>query len=385
MTDGQEGAGLLPEGRSVSRVSSTVSTWIGQNAVVRWTLYSGKRWLVALSLLAAVFVVFLGLALLRPVDMERIISETTTLRTLFAALLSGAILIVSVVSSISSIVLSEEITDVETEQERIDGTIEFHRRAETLADVESSPGQPAAFLEVLISTIHDQAKALGEVAVRSDNQEFADRVGSFVDEVLDETTASARSLDGATFGTFKVLSAGMNYDYSWQLTMTRRILNRYGDSLTDEERAVLEDLVDTLKFFGTGREYFQSLYYKREVAQLSRMLLYVSLPVIVLISYLMLALDANLLPYAQFGPLSSLSVFILFAYTVSLAPYVVLTAHVIRIAAITMQTLAAGPFTIRPDDHQDIVDLDVETDPEHWETRIDSEAQTSPDTPADSN
>ena len=345
---------------------------VQRNRVVQWVIFRGERRLVTLALLAGVFAAFLVLALVRPVDMEQLLSETTTLRTLFATLLSGAILIVSVVSSISSIVLSQEITDIDTEEQRIDSSIEFRRNTEDLAEVAYSPGQPAAFLEVILSTVYEQARELGTAAARSDDEELRDETQSFASEVLSEAKRAATTLDGSRFGTFAVLSAGLNYDYSWQLNTARRLRKKYGDAL-DEESELLSNLIDTLKLFATARAYFQSLYYKREVAQLSSVLLYVSLPVIVFISYLLLALDANIIPAVRIGPLSLLSVFILFAYTVSLAPYVVLTAYVVRIAAITMQTLAAGPFIVRQRDHRDIAELTMDADPDQWDTEFGDE------------
>jgi len=346
---------------------------VRRSRVVQWLLFAGERRFVTLTLLGGVFVAFIVLALVRPVDMERLLSETTTLRTLFATLLSGAILIVSVVSSISSIVLSQEITDIDTEEQRIDSSIEFRRQTEDRAELEYSPGQPAAFLEVILSTIYEQARGLGTAVDRSDDEEFRDEVQSFASEVLSEAKSAATTLDGSRFGTFAVLSAGLNYDYSWQLNTARRLQNRYEDAFDDEESETLSNLIDTLKLFATARAYFQSLYYKREVAQLSSSLLYVSLPVIVFISYLLLALDANTLPAIRIGRLSLLSVFILFAYTVSLAPYVVLTAYVVRIAAITVQTLAAGPFIVRRRDHRDIAELNMDADPNQWDTEFDGD------------
>jgi hypothetical protein len=347
---------------------------VWRNRVVQWVVFRGERRLVTIALLAGVFAAFLVLALVRPVDMEQLLSETTTLRTLFATLLSGAILIVSVVSSISSIVLSQEITDIDTEERRIDSSIEFRRNTEDLAEVAYSPGQPAAFLEVILSTVYEQARELGTAVARSDDdEEFRDETQSFASEVLSEAKRAATTLDGSRFGTFAVLSAGLNYDYSWQLNTARRLQNEHGDALDDEEIELLSNLIDTLKLFATGRAYFQSLYYKREVAQLSSVLLYVSLPVIVFISYLLLALDANIIPAVRIGPLSLLSVFMLFAYTVSLAPYVVLTAYVVRIAAITMQTLAAGPFIVRQRDHRNIAELTMDADPDQWDTEFGDE------------
>ena len=121
--------------------------------LAHWLLLRGDRTHVTLALLLSVFAAFLGLALVRPVDMERLLSETTTLGTLFQALLSGAILIVSVVSSVSSVVLSREITDIETEEERIDTSIES-----------------------ILYAIYEESRELGAVAARSD-----DRPGARVD------------------------------------------------------------------------------------------------------------------------------------------------------------------------------------------------------------
>ncbi|WP_415383498.1 hypothetical protein [Halosimplex sp. TS25] len=348
---------------------------ISNSRLASWLLYTGQRPMVTLALLCGVFATFLALALLRPVDMQQLLSDTNTLQTLFTTLLSGAILIVSVVSSISSIVLSQEITDIETEQSRIDASIEFRKRAENLAEVEGSPGQPAAFLEVILYSIYRETRALQRATEECDDEEFREQVDALAEEIVDEARGAAETLDGARFGTFNVLSAGLHYDYSWQLNTARRIRNRYESEIGEETADALQALIDTLKFFATGREYFQSLYYKREVARLSSNLLIVSLPVIVFISYLLLAFDSNIIPIFRIGPLSSLPVFVLLAYTISLAPYVVLTAYVIRVAAITLRTLAAGPFLVRQPDHDDIVELQVDIDPDSWDEQAESEAE----------
>jgi hypothetical protein len=148
--EGSDSGGV---GEWLSGILRGVAKRVQNTGVTRWLLLRGDRTHVTLALLLGVFVAFLALALVRPVDMERLLSETTTLRTLFQALLSGAILIVSVVSSISSIVLSQEITDIETEEERIDTSI-----------------------ELILYTIYEESRELGAVAARSD-----DRPGARVD------------------------------------------------------------------------------------------------------------------------------------------------------------------------------------------------------------
>ncbi|WP_436930863.1 hypothetical protein [Halosimplex halobium] len=366
-----------PLGLSGRRVA-TAADWLNalyrrvkSSRPVSWILFDGARPAVTVVLLAGVFAFLVTLALLRPVDIQQLLTDTNTLQTLFTTLLSGAILIVSIVSSISSIVLSQEITDIETEQSRIDASIEFRRRAENLAEVEASPSQPAAFLEVILYSIYREARALQRAADNCDDEGCRDQIDALTDEIVDEARDAAETLDGARFGTFDVLSAGLHYDYSWQLNTARRIRNRYEDQLDDRTNDALQELIDTLKFLATGREYFQSLYYKREVARLSSNLLYVSLPVVVFISYLLLALNTGIIPVFRVGPLVSLPLFVMFAYTVSIAPYVVLTAYVVRVAAITLKTLAAGPFLVRQPKHDDIVEMQVEIEPDAWEEQAD--------------
>lgn len=59
--------------------------------------------------------------------------------------------------------------------------------------------------------------------------------------------------------------------------------------------------------------------------------------------------------------------------TLSLAPYIVLTSHVLRVAAITLQTLAAGPFTIGPGNQREIVETQLDIEPETWDSDVGDE------------
>lgn len=139
--------------------------------------------------------------------------------------------------------------------------------------------------------------------------------------------------------------------------VARRFKRTYGPTLTDDEQAAIDDLVETLKVFATGREYFKSLYYKREFARLSSRLLYVSLPVIVYTSCVLLALDANLFPkmWVLWKPfhVTTLTVFTSWSYAIALAPYLVLTACVTRAMSVTLRTLAARPFLLHDSGHLD--------------------------------
>lgn len=330
-----------------------------ENPVGRWILLSGNRIAVTAALLLAVFIVLIVLSLVRPVDMRRLVAETSATRTLFNTLLSGAILLVSIVVSINSTALSQEITDVESQQERIDATIEYRKRLEEFLQREISPTQPAEFLTVILGAIARQTQTLADAAADNPNEEFERDVDIFVDEVADDLEHARGTLRDAPVGSFEVLLAGLNYDYTGQLHAARRFKREFEGSLDEKEQELIDDLVDTLEFFATGREYFKSLYYERELAKLSSQLLYVSLPVIVFTSYVIFALDGTLVPEMSLYPISSLLLFVSFAYTVALAPYVILTAYIIRLSAITLQTLASGPFIFQQRSDIDVFDRDA--------------------------
>lgn len=339
---------LIPDYRSLdtlipgdSRHSSSLS-----KRASHWFLLRGKRMHVTGALLALVLVVLMTFSVVRPVDVYALLEDTNTIQTLFNTLLSGMILLVSVVVSITSIVLSEEITDIEHQRERIDASVQYRGQIEEFIQDDVSPARPAAFLRAILKIIDQQSTALADIAADSDDEEFHEEATTFSEEVTKEAERAGETLTDARFGTFKVLLAGLNYDYSWQLHVARRFERKYGQRLDDDEQAAIDDLVETLKIFATGREYFKSLYYEREFAHLSSNLLYVSLPAIVVTSYVLLALDANLFPEVSFYTLTPLMAFVSIAYTLALTPYLTLTSYVLRAMTVTLRTLASGPFIL---------------------------------------
>jgi hypothetical protein len=55
-----------------------------------------------------------------------------------------------------------------------------------------------------------------------------------------------------------------------------------------------------------------------------------------------------------------------FAYTIALAPYLILTSYILRAATIALRTLSAGPFILRTGKNIDSMDWDVEEPDREW-------------------
>ena len=314
----------------------------------RWLLLDGDRRLVSAMLVGSVFCTLLVLSQLWPIEMRVLLDETTMIQTLFDTLLAGTILLVSIVVSINSVVLSQELVSLGDQHERVETTMEFRKSIEELSDENVSPSEPGRFIHIMLIAIQRQAEALVEAAGDNPDHDLGADLERFVDGIQTDVDEVNQTLQGVQSGTSDELLAGLNYSCSQQINAARRLQIAYEDTLSDREHAAIDRLVDTLTYFTTGREYFKTLYYKQEFANLSTALLYVSLPVIVFISYVLLALDTGLFPEVSLAGISPLVVFVSFAYAVALAPYVVLTSYVIRSATVSKRTLAAGPFVVDP-------------------------------------
>ncbi|RQG96400.1 hypothetical protein [Natrarchaeobius chitinivorans] len=327
-------------GRPVDRSS--------ENRIKRWILFDGNRERVATALLAAVFGVLLVMGGIWPIEYQELLSETTMIQTVFNTLLSGTILLVSIVVSIAAVGISQELTSLSDQFERVDTTIDFQSQIEDHGIVDVSPARPGQFTAVVLRSIKERADELQRLEESGSGpyRDEVDRLRSDIHENTEEVlTTFARVPSGST----DELLTGLNYDSSWQLYQSRRILTEYGEQLTSEERAVIEDIVDTLHTLMVCREYFKTLYYKLELSDLSTTLLTVSLPIIVFITYVLLALDTGMFPDVTLLGYTPLTVFISFAYTISLAPYAVLTSYVLRAAAVTKRTPEEGPFVLDAD------------------------------------
>ncbi|MDF9744758.1 hypothetical protein [Natrinema salsiterrestre] len=342
MTDGES---LLRSARDRVGPSSRRIDRSSENRVKRWVLFDGNRERVAAALLAAVFTVLLVMSGLWPLEYQDLLSETTMVQTVFNTLLSGTILLVSIVVSIAAVGISQELTSLGDQSERVDTTIDFQGQLEARDIVDVSPARPGQFTAVVLRSIKERADELQrlEGAAGREYREEVDRLQADIHANTEEVlTTLARVPNGST----DELLTGLNYDSSWQLYQARRILAKYGEELTAAEKRVIEDIMDTLHTLMVCREYFKTLYYKLELSDLSTTLLTVSLPTIVFITYVLLALDSGLFPDVTVLGYTPLTVFISFAYTIALAPYAVLTSYVLRAANVTKRTPEEGPFVL---------------------------------------
>ena len=315
----------------------------GQVNLSRWILLEAHRMAVTGALLAFVFGGFILLSSVWTFEMQVLLNETPSVQTVLNTLLSGMILLVSIVVSINSIVLSHDMTSVSSQANRIDGAAKFRRNLSELAKPDEDPSEPRSFLRVMSRTIQERARRLDddiagmEPGLAEDVEELAVSITDAADRL-----GAVENTSGAQFA---VLWKGMEFRYGAQLERLHSLKTTHELSEETEER--FDSLIEAFKLFAVGKEYFKTLYYTQEVARLSQTLLLIALPAILINATTILAINAGVLPEFWFLNIPPLQTFVAATFTISLAPYIVLTAYMLRAATVARMTSSADIFSLR--------------------------------------
>lgn len=161
------------------------------------------------ALLTFVFVSFLLLGTIWTFEMQRLLTETSTVQTILDTFLSGMILLVSIVVSINSIVLSHDMNSVSIQEDRIKGASNLRRDLTKLTGPDENPSEPTSFLRVMARTIRERAQALNENTDGLDGdvtEELREHVSAITE--MADTLGAVVETDGADFA---VLWKGMEF------------------------------------------------------------------------------------------------------------------------------------------------------------------------------
>ena len=317
----------------------------------RWLALDGDRVLIAAALLGAVFAAVVALARVGLV----VATDPGPVTTLVGSMLGGMLPFITVVLAINQLILTQEFGTTGTFRERLDETDEFRRTVEDDAGVESSPATPTAFLRTLVEAVRDRATALREACAEVDDAERREQVRGFADRVADEADSADETLEGATFGTFEVVSVILDYDDSAQLDEARTLRNtRDREALPEAVADAVDDIEALLEDVHVTRLYFKTVYIQQELASLSIVLLYVGFAALLGGGFVILSYD-RLVDLAANPAL--LTAVVAGAVTLAVAPFAVLLSYVLRIATVARRTAADfGPFMLQRDIPADKLD-----------------------------
>jgi hypothetical protein len=323
------------------------------NRLTLRVLLETNRWVVAGGVVAAFLLGTLVTAAVLPAG--ALVDAGDPVETLFQALVTATITGVTLVVSINSLVLSRELGPLGDQRDRMEGSMSFRRDVEEELGVDVTPASPAAFLGELVAAVEDRSHRLSAAVADADAESGvdADAIEEYARELERHASAVGAELSGRQFGTFDVLSAALNFNYSWKISEARRLRAGLDAGSGESEPAVeavaseLDAIVAALTLFGPAREHVKTLYFRWELVDLSRAILYTAVPAVVVAINVLLFHDALAgIPGTALG--ITLHVWVVAAATaVAMVPFAVLLAYVLRLGTVAKRTLSIGPFILR--------------------------------------
>jgi hypothetical protein len=323
---------------------------ISGSRVKAWFLLELNRRLLAAVLLAAFYLALVAVITLWPAGIRAVLSANTPARSLFQALVTALITAVTLVITINQLVLSQELGALDDQRERMQGAVEFRHDVQEYLSEPASPAEPASFLQCLVAASKGAAQDLRAALSDHPDADLREAVDEYVDDLVENAEAVTDQLEDAQFGRYGLVSAAVDYNYSWKLYRAEYLQSEYEASLDDDQREAFETLIETLQFFAPAREHFKTLYFQWELTDLSRGMLYTALPALIVAVGALVFLDEHaVLSGATLG-VENVTWVLAGAVTITVVPFVILISYVLRIATVAKHTLAMGPFVLRADE-----------------------------------
>jgi hypothetical protein len=316
-----------------------------------WFLLNVNRWLLTAALALGLFVGLMALGVLDASVIRRSIAQGGPAKTIFRTYVGSLITGVTLVVTISQLVLSQETGPLGDQRNRMSGAMEFRNDVEEFFGV-TSPPEPNAFLGTLVTTAKERAQYLDDLVSDIEDDDLREDFSQFVESVVGNAEAVSDELEGTQFGNYDVVRAALDYNYAIKIYRGRKLRDDYADSLDEETQGAINDVLDVLEFFGPAREHIKTLYFQWTFVDLSRSILYISVPALGVSAGLFIYLNAGSFPGTTLGIDNLVWIFsagIAFAST----PFLLLTAYIFRIATIAKRTLAIGPFVLRESDREE--------------------------------
>jgi len=305
-----------------------------------------NRWVLVAVILVVVFCLLVITSELGLASFRQIATSQNGVRYLFSPFIGAIITGTSIVVTINQLVLSQELGAVGDQRSRMQEAMKFQTDVESKLDIPISDPEPTAFLGELVDGIRTRANRLAETATDEPGAKRAELIDELVADVTQNAEAVSEDLEGARFGSFDVIHAALNFNYSRKIHEARRIRTHHEEALSTEADETLEELIDLLQFFGEAREHFKTLYFQWELINLSRALLYIAVPALVVVGVFLMYVDAT----TWYGTTLGVDNLVWLAsggFAFGLSPFVVFIVFILRIATVAKHTLAMGPFILR--------------------------------------
>lgn len=308
-------------------------------------LFHVNRIVVTVVLAAIVFVTFVAIGEFAYPQFEAALATKSTIEMLFGSMLGAIITGVTLVVTISQIILAQETGPLGDQHQRMNNSMDFRQFLGELLG-HPVPPAPSAFLQTLIENIRERALLVREATTGSTATALQDDIEELTDSIVGNAREVESRLESAQFGTFEVVSAALDFNYGADIYFIEDLTHRYEDELTDVQTDGFDELKTSLTMFGPAREHVKTLYFQWELANLSKYILYAAIPAIAVAGLMVSYVDGGTFTGHSVG-VADIILVAGAAFTVTVLPFLLLTAYILRIVTVAKHTLAIGPLVLR--------------------------------------
>ena len=324
---------MTPQLRTADSIRDAESVW---DHVANWVLLEGDRTTVAGCLvLGIVGVVWILIS----VGVLAVGPDSSVSRIFGSGLTAGIITLLTIALSINQLVLSRVFGSINVLVDRLEGSRELRQTVESIAEIPSSPNDPAEFLALVASTLSDRTTRLIRIIDSADwnaPTTFTDALedvasyGDSIDAHL-ETNATMNDVIGVVLGT----------EYAQNMTTIGHLQNEYAASLPKgalEEFQAIEDLLESIAVI---RQFYKTITIQQDLATLSRLLVYSGIGA--LLSAIIVTLSYR--THSTTLPAAVLPVVVSVGIGAIVSPLSLFVVYILRAATVARQTVSVGPFT----------------------------------------
>jgi len=302
--------------------------------------------LVLTGLLAVVvFVAFVAVVTLLSPNFVAQVRSGDLIDKMFSSMITAIVTGSTIVVSVGQLVISQEDGPLGDQRRRMSATLDFREYTDELLGG-TTPADPSAFLRSIVDLTAERTRLLRERLLDNTDEQLRTEADEFTDSVVGNATEVSDQLEGASFGTFDVLFAALKFNYSWKLFQIDRISNEHAAALDETDQQRLQELKTALSMFGPAREHIKTLYFQWELITFSQLTLYTAVPALIIAGVMMGAVDATTFTGRTLG-VADLAWVIGAAFALTLTPFLLFVAYLLRILTVAKRTLAIGPLILR--------------------------------------
>lgn len=308
------------------------------NGPWEWIIVTGNRLLVSifqLVLLAGMLLVVMSLGFI-PLE-----AETPILFLLFA-LITANFTLISIITSLSQFLLGRELESPNEIRAEMAETISYREDISKTINQPVMPVKPAIFFLFLFASVRDDLESLEQLSSQARTKRAHDELEDLIAGFQAHTDQVVELLEHPVSELKHALFTSVNADYENHAHQAWHLQMEHSDEFTDQVTEQLDQLTDKLEHIVVATRMFQTTFIESEVAELSRLLLYIGLPVQFSSVIVMLLYTAP----ASVPLVSSatLTVVIPAVLVAGFVPFLLLSSYIIRLTIIAQRMADKFPF-----------------------------------------